>query len=58
MTTRADRVAQVVELLLSKCKALNSNPLPPKKKKKKRERESNNVKSQGIEDGDVSAMEI
>jgi hypothetical protein len=27
-------------------------------KKKKRERESNNVKSQGIEDGDVSAMEI
>jgi hypothetical protein len=38
MTTRADRVAQVVELLLSKCKALNSNPLPPKKKKK-RERE-------------------
>jgi hypothetical protein len=58
MTTRADRVAQVVELLLSKCKALNSNPLPPKKKKKKRERERNNVKSQGIEDGDVSAMEI
>jgi hypothetical protein len=60
MTTRADRVAQVVELLLSKCKALNSNPLPPKKKKKKKKREgeSNNVKSQGIEDGDVSAMEI
>jgi hypothetical protein len=35
MTTRADRVAQVVELLLSKCKALNSNPLPPKKKRER-----------------------
>jgi hypothetical protein len=59
MTTRADRVAQVVELLLSKCKALSSNPTTTKKKREReREKMTTNVKSQGIEDGDVSATEI
>jgi hypothetical protein len=31
---RASGVSQVVEHLLSKCKALSSTPIPPKKKKK------------------------
>jgi hypothetical protein len=31
-TTGADGVVQMVECLSSKCKALSSNPLPPKKK--------------------------
>jgi hypothetical protein len=32
----ADRVAQVVEHLPSKCEALNSNPIPPLPKNKKK----------------------
>jgi hypothetical protein len=33
-------LAQAVEHLLCKCKALSSNPVPSKKKKKKKKRES------------------
>jgi hypothetical protein len=36
-------MAQEVENLLYKCKALSSNPIPPKEKKKRNHRYSNNI---------------